>query len=112
MKKKVDWGKPVRYIGRPDVKVQVLEVWVNDNSACLAVRGGGPGSWAIHTADATGCGMFSNIPEKHEVWLNMTPRCIGIGYPTRAAADAAAFKDRVACLHIVYEDGEGLEEKS
>ena len=53
-----------------------------------------------------------NIPEKHELWVNVYDSCFGgfnlKPHATREAADNNAREARIACLHLTFEEGEGL----
>lgn len=51
-----------------------------------------------------------NIPERHEMWVNCYPGLSSYGYPTRAQADAHAAPYRIACVRVVYTEGEGLDD--
>lgn len=49
-----------------------------------------------------------NIPVKHASWVNFYPGGLAIGeYSTREAADKNA-PDRIACILIEFEEGQGL----
>lgn len=41
-------------------------------------------------------------------WLNIFDDKTTVGHPTKAAADGAAIRQRVACIQIAFEHGEGL----
>lgn len=53
-------------------------------------------------------------PEKKEIWVNMYPQdgriTRALGYSTREEADRFGKQnpDRIACVKIVYEEGDGL----
>lgn len=50
-----------------------------------------------------------NIPEKHVRWLNVYPTGLGRLYLSREEADRFSSPNRIACIRIEYEEGEGLE---
>ena len=50
-----------------------------------------------------------NVPEKHVRWVNVYPdRNCRTVYGARYGADAGASDDRIACIRIEFEEGEGL----
>ncbi len=42
------------------------------------------------------------------LWLNIFDDKTMVGHPTKAAADGAVIRQRVACIQIAFEHGEGL----
>lgn len=61
-------------------------------------------TWGFGAAEAPS--DLVNIPQKIESWLNVY-EC-GIGYETRERANDNALPGRIACVHVVCEEGEGL----
>lgn len=58
-------------------------------------------------------GDLINIPEKHEMWVNVYGKIInsyniGDGYVSKEQADKAASLIRIACIKVPFEEGEGL----
>lgn len=49
-------------------------------------------------------GTLVNVPEKHVRWVNIYPSA----QETREGADAQAHTDRIACIRVEFEEGEGL----
>lgn len=51
-------------------------------------------------------------PEKKEMWVNVYSyydiHTKGYAYATRVTADERTNKNRIACVKVVYEEGEGL----
>lgn len=69
-----------------------------------------------HTAD----GLYSyhdgpasikdliNIPEKREMWVNVYESGGLVPHDSKEAADMSAIGNRIACIRVEYEVGEGL----
>lgn len=52
-----------------------------------------------------------NVPERGECWVNIYSdgsRCSPSAHRTRERADEYARHDRIACVRVEYEEGEGL----
>jgi len=48
-------------------------------------------------------------PVKYTIWINIYPGAYVNGeYASKDDADKAAFKDRIACIKVEFEEGEGL----
>ena len=56
------------------------------------------------------CGLdLVNVPEKREMWVNVYEGCdILVRHDSRDSADSNATGNRIACVRVEYEDGEGL----
>lgn len=51
-----------------------------------------------------------NVPEKHSVWINFYKSGMRYGWHTsKEMADRQAGEDRIACVNVVFNDGDGLE---
>jgi hypothetical protein len=48
------------------------------------------------------------VKPKHVVWVNVYAARIDGMFCSRKTADACAFPQRIACIRIEYEEGEGL----
>ena len=50
-----------------------------------------------------------NVPEKREMWVNVYEGCdILVRHESRDSADSNATGNRIACIRVEYEVGEGL----
>jgi len=49
-----------------------------------------------------------NVPVKHTGWVNIYRKASRI-YPTKEEADSCSGSDRIACIKIEFEEGEGIE---
>jgi hypothetical protein len=57
--------------------------------------------------------IVKNAPEKLKGWINIYPYVCGAEYRfsyylSRESADAGAGSDRIACIQVEFEQGEGL----
>ena len=53
-----------------------------------------------------------NIPERHVRWVNFyssLPTQMACDHESRETADRCASSDRIACIRVEFEEGEGLE---
>lgn len=53
-----------------------------------------------------------NVPEKHEIWVNVYADNMRRVHGSRQQADGEAsrqFAQRIACIRVEFEEGEGLE---
>lgn len=59
--------------------------------------------------DAKSIGDLVNVPEKREMWVNVYEGepCV-FSYASRNYADMNSHPNRIACVHVEYEVGEGL----
>jgi hypothetical protein len=114
-----DPSKPVKFRNDPRA-VRIVATDISGDFPILALVKDGGVEWPI-TRRASGCVSsygagnldLVNIPQKHVFWLNIYPNAIGARHSTRELADKAAAGNpygcnRVACLKIEFEDGEGL----
>lgn len=113
----IDWNKPVQtkdgrkffYVGRgPNPQYPI--VGYLDGWTC-------PGQWTeegLCAAGHAGGTDLINVPEKHEIWVNLYKSCQGKFYlgdfthVTKRDADDHASANRIACIRIEFEEGEGL----
>lgn len=49
-----------------------------------------------------------DVPKEHTVWVNVYRALLSSVHPSREKADALAASNRIACLEITFEEGEGL----
>ena len=51
-----------------------------------------------------------NVPEKREMWVNVYDGSYKspVGHDSRESADLCSFQNRIACVRVEYEVGEGL----
>jgi hypothetical protein len=64
-------------------------------------------SWSIDGRD-TMYGSHNDliaVKTRHVSWLNFYP---GVNYQTKEEADIAALRERIACIRVEFEEGEGL----
>jgi len=53
-----------------------------------------------------GCGAaLVNTPIKHKRWVNIYPSTV---HATREEADSGAARNRIACIEVEFEEGEGF----
>lgn len=108
----IDFTKPVRTIGgKVSVKIistearykrfnvvgyigphQEFDYWDKDGVSA-----------SIHT------NSLENVPEKISGWINFYPNQVLLNFhPSREEADESAHADRIACVFIGIEEGQGL----
>lgn len=89
-------------------------VYATDGGGILAIHGAWRsenGAW--YTAEWPESGIHA-LPEmdlmtpKCEAWMNIYGENVGGPYQTRSEADSTARHNRIACIRIEYEEGEGL----
>lgn len=51
---------------------------------------------------------LENVPEKIVRWINLYQNRHTTDYKTKELEDIQAAKDRIACIRIEFEEGEGL----
>lgn len=64
------------------------------------------GEWLI-----TGEGYDANlveVPKKYTQWLNIYPGERIFPYPSKQEADKGSGSERIACIEVIYTEGEGL----
>ena len=49
-----------------------------------------------------------NVPETRTVWVNVYKDGLGASFNTKDSANNVACPDRIACIKVTYEVGEGL----
>lgn len=49
-----------------------------------------------------------NVPQRGECWVNIYPIGVPATHHTKEQADEYARSDRIACVRVEYEEGEGL----
>ena len=87
---------------------------ISDGGALLGVCGGSSRREAMRWySDGRVCRLSSNghdlMPQKKVAWLNIYPEGVVYGeYESKACADMGACPDRIACIRVEYEEGEGL----
>lgn len=111
----IDWSKPVQTRdGRP---VEIITTkgrdrlypvmgYIADNTA--------PDHWdskgRFYAGQTAGCPAdLVNVPEERELWLNVNEGGVFFGYDTKQDAATFAGTGRIACVHVKYKVGEGLE---
>ncbi len=104
--KEVDFEKPLRfvdnadelkYIGLDSCGFHVVEI-VPVNILIQIDRYGKSSGWQD----------VENIPEKITQWCNFYPSGSGYTHATRTEADRSATSERIACVPVTFELGEGL----
>lgn len=112
--KKIDWSKPAETrLGRkirvlctdgPDLNWPVIGIIDGQNWTT---------SWSVdgRALQRHGDDCAVNIPETHEIWVNVyrrDGRFNGVAHATRDQAELNTNGSRIACLHREFEEGEGL----
>ena len=104
--KEIDFEKPLRfvdnadelkYIGLDSCGFHVVEI-VPVNTLIQIDRYGKSSRWQD----------VENIPEKITQWCNFYPSGSGDTHATRTEADRSATSERIACVPVTFELGEGL----
>jgi hypothetical protein len=104
--KEIDFEKPLRfvdnadelkYIGLDSRGFHVVEI-VPVNALMQVDRYGKAAGWQD----------VENIPEKITRWCNFYPSGSGGTHATREQADRSATSERIACVPVTFEPGEGL----
>jgi len=85
--------------------------------AVVVYKGNGTADLHIYTREGKhnfmgdGSTGLMNVPQRGECWINIYPVCSGCspsGHRTRERADEYARPNRIACVRVEYEEGEGL----
>ena len=58
--------------------------------------------------DENSSANLRNVPQRGECWVNIYPDGIPRAHRTRELADKYAGPNRIACVRVEYEEGEGL----
>ena len=104
--KEVDFNKPLRfadhetslkYIGQNSKGEYILEI-LPEGPLISANRLGVTKTWP----------NVENVPEKITRWCNFYPSGSGGTHATREQADRSATSERIACVPVTFEPGEGL----
>lgn len=112
----IDWTKPLQWDEFPDWNIEVLATDMGSANPIL-VRMQAPGfpdEWISDLVFPDGrftnhSGHLINRPEKHVLWLNVyKDGCCSDVHNTRKDADKKASYNRIACVRIEFEEGEGL----
>jgi len=64
-------------------------------------------AWDGRNYDMHGA-QIENVTERDECWVNIYPAGTPAAHSTRELADKYAGHDRIACVRVEYEEGEGL----
>jgi hypothetical protein len=115
---KFDPSKPVQFLDAPE-KVRILATNFQSEFPIVIAVLRDDGTEEIRGRRADGrvypdkysSHDLVNVPEKHEVWINLYHTenvFFGCAYPTREQANAKANIDRIACVRIKFTEGEGL----
>lgn len=100
-------GKAARIIAtdkKGQFPIVALLTMPDGNEELFSVTRDGRSSTTMHLSSFD----LINIPEKHTVWLNCYLGHCGDFYPTREAADLGRSSNRIACVKVEFEEGEGL----
>ena len=104
--KEIDFDKPLRfmdstdelkYIGLDSRGFHVVEI-VPVNGLIQVDKYGKSAGWQD----------VENVPEKITRWVNFYPSGSGGTHATREQADRSATSERIACVPVTFEPGEGL----
>lgn len=77
----------------------------------VVVWDSGGSAWAVSDQGSSKHGgvFVTMAPKKRVVWVNVYPYTDGARcYETREKADRIASSDRIACIRVEFEEGEGL----
>ena len=119
----VDWDKPIQTKdGRP-ARLLGMRNHPKFPRVIAVPAYGGDGFERVDTCTEDGriCGVIGphfsdivNAPQRHVRWVNMYADVSSITglYTSREAADKGAFGQRIACLRIEFEEGQGLRENA
>ena len=93
----VDNADELKYIGLDSRGFHVVEI-VPVNALMQVDRYGKAAGWQD----------VENVPEKITQWCNFYPSGSGGTHATRTEADRSATSERIACVPVTFELGEGL----
>ena len=62
----------------------------------------------VYYPDENSPSNLMNVPVRGECWANIYPAGTPAAHSTREQADKHAGHDRIACVRVEYEEGEGL----
>lgn len=117
--KTFDPSKPVQTRGGRKARIvcadvkgdkPIIAVLTKDDGAEYAERFRADGAMHNRPWPVEGPTDLVNVPEKHVRWVNAyASGSASVGYRTREDADLYAGRQRIACIRIEFEEGEGLE---
>ena len=106
--KDIDFTKPLRFTSTDKSPVHYIGVDKDGKHVCQKTTG----MEAIFIVDQFGKSAqfvdIENIPEKITRWCNFYPSGSGGTHATREQADRSATSERIACVPVTFEPGEGL----
>ena len=105
MRANMGHGRPARIICTDRVGERPI--------VALIMEDDGSAEWCSYfPSDGEGRGLVSlrNVPEKHVRWVNFYPYGCAGKHRTRDEADDFAAEDRIACIRVEFEEGEGLDD--
>lgn len=106
--KEIDFEKPLRFSTPDKATVHYIGLDKDGKHVCQKTRG----MEAIFTVDQFGNSekfvQIENTPEKITQWCNFYPSGSGGTHATRTEADRSATSERIACVPVTFELGEGL----
>ena len=102
--KEIDFSKPLRFTAIDKAPVHYIGLDKDGKHMCQKTTG----MEAIFVVDQWGKSAqfvdIENVPEKLVRWVNVYPDA----HPSKKDADHCAAADRIACIRIEFEEGEGL----
>ena len=106
--KEIDFEKPLRFTSTDKSPVHYIGVDKDGKHVCQKTTG----MEAIFIVDRYGTSVkfvdIENTPEKFTQWCNFYPSGSGGTHATREQADRSATSERIACVPVTFEPGEGL----
>ena len=106
--KEIDFEKPLRFTSTDKSPVHYIGVDKDGKHVCQKTTG----MEAIFIVDQFGKSTqfadIENTPEKITQWCNFYPSGSGGTHATREQADRSATSERIACVPVTFEPGEGL----
>ena len=106
--KEIDFSKPLRFTAIDKAPVHYIGLDKDGKHMCQKTTG----MEAIFVVDQWGKSAqfvdIENVPEKFTQWCNFYPSGSGGTHATREQADRSATSERIACVPVTFEPGEGL----